>query len=58
MGLTNTAPARAAFNARFETQVDPEGILDPAERAKRARHARKLFYAQLAEKSAKARRAS
>jgi hypothetical protein len=56
LGLTNTAPATAASMARFERQVDPEGALDPAERAKRADHARRLYYQQLAHKSAKARR--
>ena len=28
-----TAPARRAFNQRFEREVDPDGKLDPAERA-------------------------
>lgn len=32
-----TAPARAAFLDRFETEVDPEGVLPPNERAKRAK---------------------
>lgn len=56
LGLTNTGPAREAFQARFERQVDPEGILPPEVRAKRADHARRLFYQQLAAKSAKARK--
>lgn len=56
LGLTNTAPARAAFDARFEREVDPEGTLTPEERTKRAGHARKLYFAQLAVKSAKARK--
>lgn len=51
-----TAPARAAFVAKFEREVDPEGVLDPAERARRADHARRAFYARLALKSAQARR--
>lgn len=51
-----TAAARKAQLDRFETQVDPEGKLAPAERAKRAEAARKLYYTQLAFKSAKARR--
>jgi hypothetical protein len=38
--IAATAPARAAFLARFEREVDPDGTLDPAERALRARHAR------------------
>lgn len=57
-GRTNTLPARQAFNARFEAEVDPEGVLPPAERAKRAEQARRLYYLQLAAKSAKVRRRS
>lgn len=52
-----TERARSAFDARFERQVDPEGILDPAERQRRAAHARKAYFARLALKSAQARRA-
>lgn len=51
-----TAPAREAFNRRFEDQVDPDRALDPAERARRADSARKAYYARLALKSAQARR--
>jgi hypothetical protein len=51
-----TAPARAAFLGRFEREADPEGVLDPAERARRAEHLRKAFFARLALKSAQARR--
>lgn len=51
-----TAAARRAFNDRFEREVDPEGILLPAERAKRAENARKAYYSRLALKSAQARR--
>jgi hypothetical protein len=29
----HTAPARRAFDERFEREVDPDGVLDPAERA-------------------------
>nr|WSZ14130.1 hypothetical protein OH837_12745 [Streptomyces canus] len=52
-----TAPAREAFNARFEAQVDPDGILPPKERAIRAAHARKAYYLALAMKSAAVRAA-
>lgn len=52
-----TAPARAAFFARFEREVDPENVLPEAERRRRAEHARKAYYAGLALKSAAARRA-
>jgi hypothetical protein len=51
-----TAPARRAFDARFEREVDPDEVLPPAERAQRAAHARKAYFARLALKSAKARR--
>jgi hypothetical protein len=55
-GGTNTGPARAAFASRFEREVDPDGILIPAERARRAEHARKAYFTRLALKSAQARR--
>lgn len=51
-----TAPARKAALDRFEREVDPEGKLLPAERAQRAEHARKAYFAALALKSAQARR--
>ena len=51
-----TKAAREAFMARFEWEVDPDGTLDPEERARRAEAARKAYFAQLAHKSAKARR--
>lgn len=51
-----TAPARAAQMSRFEKQVDPDGTLDPAERARRAESARRAHFARLAYLSAKARR--
>jgi hypothetical protein len=51
-----TAPARRALLDRFERQVDPGGLLPPAERARRAEHARKAYFARLALRSAQARR--
>ena len=51
-----TAPARAAFEARFEGEVDPDGRLSPEERARRAGFARRAYFARLALLSAKARR--
>jgi len=51
-----TAPARKAFMDRFDREVDPEGVLDPRERAVRAAHARTAHFLKLAQKSAKARR--
>src|SRR3954467_7644157 len=50
-----TAKARAAFLARFEREVDPEGSLPEAERRRRAEHARKAHFARLALKSARTR---
>jgi hypothetical protein len=52
----HTAPARAAFLARFEDEVDPDRLLSPAERARRAEHARKAYFTRLALASARARR--
>jgi hypothetical protein len=46
---------RAASMGRFEREVDPEGVLEPAERARRAAHAKRAFYTGLALKSAVAR---
>lgn len=51
-----TAAARKAFHDRFEREVDPDGALPPAERARRAEHLRKAHYSRMALASAKARR--
>lgn len=51
-----SAPGRAAFLARFEREVDPDGTLTPAERARRAAQARSAHFARLAYLSARARR--
>lgn len=51
-----TKPARAAFLARFEREVDPDGKLPPAERLRRAGYARKAYFTRLALRSAQARR--
>ena len=50
-----TAPARAAFLAKFEREVDPTGALPEEERRRRAEHARKGHFARLARLSARAR---
>jgi len=50
-----TAKARRAFDARFENEVDPDGVLAPSERARRAESARKAYFARLALKSATTR---
>jgi hypothetical protein len=51
-----TAPARRALQARFEHDVDPNNELPLFERARRAEHLRKAYYAKLALKSAAVRR--
>lgn len=51
-----TAAARRAAETRFERLVDPEGTLDPAERHRRAEHARQAHMQRLALASARARR--
>lgn len=50
-----TAPARAAFLARFELLVDPEGVLPPEERERRAQQARRAHFKRLALLSSRAR---
>jgi len=52
-----TKAARAAFASKFEREVDPEGVLSSAERARRADAARKAYFTRLSYLSAKARRA-
>lgn len=51
-----TRPARNAFLARFERQVDPDGVLAPAERHRRAESARQAYFQRLALKSSLSRR--
>jgi hypothetical protein len=51
-----TQAAREAMMRSFEKQVDPLGVLDPAERALRAEYARKAHMQRLALRSAKVRR--
>jgi hypothetical protein len=51
-----TAPARAAMMAKFEREVDPDGVLDPTERTRRAESARQAYFTRLALQSARARR--
>jgi hypothetical protein len=53
---SRTANARKAMLDKFEREVDPDGVLTPIERAKRAEHARKAYFLRLALKSAQARR--
>ncbi len=52
----HTRPARDAFLAKFEHEVDPEGVLKPEERKRRAEHARKAHFKRLSLLAAQARR--
>jgi hypothetical protein len=51
-----TAAAREGLLRKFENQIDPDGLLTPAERRAGAIRARAAYYASLAAKSAAARR--
>ena len=51
-----TKKARAAFAARFDRQVDPDGVLPPAERARRADAARRAYFTELQLRSSRTRR--
>jgi hypothetical protein len=50
-------PGREAFLARFEREVDPNGVLPVTERARRAEAAKKAYFAGLALKSVQKRQA-
>ncbi len=50
-----TTAARSAFLSRFEVEVDPERVLDAAERLRRAALARRVYFTRLAQRSAAAR---
>jgi len=51
-----TARARATFLAKFEAEVDLDGLLSPTERQRRAAAARRLYFTKLAYRSAQVRR--
>lgn len=51
-------PGREAFLGSFELAADPEGTLDPQERARRAEHLKKAHFTRMALASAKKRRRS
>lgn len=51
-----TAPGRQAFEARFEREVDPDGLLPLGERRRRAEDARRAYFANLSRQAAAARR--
>jgi hypothetical protein len=50
-----TSKARASFLARFEREVDPDGTLPPAERARRAEAALKAHMTRMAMRSSTGR---
>ena len=50
-----TKAARDAFLARFDSIVDPDGVLTSSERNRRAEQARKAYFTDLARRSSKAR---
>ena len=54
-GGTSTKAGTAAFLARFERQVDPDGTLPPNERARRAQYALRSHMASLALKASRAK---
>lgn len=54
-GDAMTRAARRGFLVRFERQVDPMGVLTPAERTRRAEAAMRVHMLRLAERSAAAR---
>jgi hypothetical protein len=49
----DASPGSLTYHERL---VDPDGVLDAAERTRRAEHARSAYFTKLALKSAKARR--
>lgn len=51
-----TAAGTAALMAKFEREVDPDGMLDPRDRAIRAESLRKSYFGELAIKSHRSRR--
>ena len=53
---TLVGPANRGFRARFEREVDPDGRLDPRERAIRADRARRAYMLTLAARSAASRK--
>lgn len=55
-GKTNTQPARDAFLTRFEKEVDPEGMLSPKERARRADFAHRAYMSKISLKRRRPRR--
>lgn len=55
LGHVNVQPSHDAFLRRFADQVDPDGVLAPEERARRALIARRVHMSRLALRSSLAR---
>ena len=51
-----TRPAREKFLQRFEREVDPDGVLPPDERRKRAEHAKRAYMLRLAKRAVAVRK--
>jgi hypothetical protein len=51
-----TQAARDGFMRRFEVEADPDDVLEPAERARRAEHLRRAYFTKLALASSRARK--
>jgi hypothetical protein len=53
-----TRPARQKFLERFEREVDPDGVLPPDERRRRAEHAKRAYMLRLAKRAVNSREAT
>lgn len=53
-----TEKARKGLDARFEREADPEGVLDPVERRRRAQAAKRAYFQRMAYERERRRRAS
>jgi len=54
--VEGTRAARAAFDQKFLDEVDPDRILPPEERDRRAKALRRMHFLKMAWRSAKSRR--
>jgi hypothetical protein len=52
-----TKAGTAAFLEKFEREADPDGVLDPVERARRAELLKRAYFKRLAFASSRARQA-
>ena len=51
-----TAPGRAGLRAKFEREADPDGTLDPVERARRADHLQRAHMLRMSLAAKRSRR--